>query len=578
MKLYKYQQILKEKIIAAWEQVKNVLAVLPTGGGKTVLFSSIIKDHKGVICAIAHRKELVSQMSLALAREGVFHRVIGQDNLIRLINQMHMEELGTSFYHPNALTAVASVDTLVSWAKNTGQKGKNVKRWAKTVTLWVMDEGHHILKSNKWGQAVALFVNAKGLSVTATPERADGKGLGAEYDGVAETMVEGPKQRDLIRMGFLSDYKIFAPQSDLDLSDIQLGKDGDITRSSAKKAVRRSKIIGDVVTQYLKIAPGKKGITFVPDIETANDIAARFNLFGIPAAAIDASTPDPERVELLRQFRKGRLMMLVNVDIFGEGFDLPSIEVVILARPTMSFSVFVQQCGRALRIMDGKEYAIIIDHVGNVARHAKAIEENGELIIDLCRREWSLAGRQKTSRGKDEDEIPIRSCLNPSCMQDYPAVYPQCPYCGYKPIPSVRSAPEFVDGDLTELDPLALSRLVGGIIKVDETPQEYLDRSNFGMLPKTIVYANLKRHSNNQEAQKQLRESMACWAGWQKAKGWDGSERDRLFFFEFGIDKISAQALKRKEAEELKIRIDQSIIITYDNYYNGEKNEHAQAN
>ena len=203
-----YQAKAKQYIYDAWDQgFVNVLAVLPTGAGKTVLFSDIIHDHRGASCAIAHRQELVSQISLALARDKVRHRIIGPKSVVKLCVNLHMLELGASYYDPSSTCAVAGVDTLV-------RRGDELNGWLESVTLCVQDEAHHVLESNKWGTAFKMFPNAKGLGVTATPLRADGKGLGRHVDGLFDTMVEGPGMRDLIEMGFLTEYRVFAPPSD----------------------------------------------------------------------------------------------------------------------------------------------------------------------------------------------------------------------------------------------------------------------------------------------------------------------------------------------------------------------------
>lgn len=554
VKLRPYQQALKQDIRDAWAAgARNVLAVSPTGSGKTVLFSDTIREHNGPACAIAHRKELVCQISLALARAEIRHRIIGQEHVVRLVNRIHTEELGKSYYHPNAHTAVASVGTLNSWAKKPA-----VQRWAQTVGLWVHDEAHHITRENHFGRACGLFPNARGLGVTATACRADGKGLGRHADGIMDVMVQGPTQRQLIRDGYLTDYVIYAPPSDLDMSRVPVSADGDWSKPGTKKAVRKSTIIGDVVSHYLRIAPGKLGITFSDSVENATDIAAQFNAAGVPAAVVSAETPDAERVDTIRRFRRRELLQLVNVDLFGEGFDLPAIEVVSMARPTQSFNLFVQQCGRALRPMPGKTHAIIIDHVGNIARHARVVEENGKLVIDLCNRVFTLDRQDRRSRQAPDDVIPTRTCL--SCFRVYEAVQRSCPFCGHIPVPASRSGPEFVDGDLFELDAAALERLYGGIARVDASIDQHLQDTGAGYLGSIIQRSVAARHREHQAAQAELRESIGWWAAYQRTAGRPDSESYRRFYFRYGIDVLSAQALKPAEAAELKLRIDRDVI------------------
>lgn len=548
-----YQQDIRDDIESRWLGVANVLAVLPTGAGKTVLFSSILADEPGSSCAIAHRQELVSQISLALARNGVRHRIIGQDPVIRMIVRLHMEEVGANYVVPNAKCAVASVNTL------TGKKfSESLKPWLPTVKLWVQDEAHHVLRDNQWGRAAAMFPNARGLGVTATPLRADGNGLGRHADGLFDTMVIGPSMRDLITMGFLTEYRIFAPPSTFQRDQVAVSQTtGDFNLDQMRKAVASSslvvhdekQIVGDIVQHYQRIAPGKLGVTFVPDIATAETVAEQFNAAGVPAMAVSSKTPDDERCKILRKFKSRELMQLVNCDLFGEGFDLPAIEVVSMGRPTESYGLYVQQFGRALRLLDGKDRAIIIDHVGNVMRHG----------LPDAPREWSLDRRERRSSGKSDAQT-IRACLNPECGAVYERFRDACPYCGTPvPPPAERSRPEFVDGDLFELDPAMLEKMRGAVARVDMTPEAYREQLARQGVPQIGIMANVKRHIERQETIGTLREAMAVWAGYERAAGLSDREIFRKFYIEHGHDWMTAQTLKRDDALGLAERVMGSI-------------------
>ena len=564
MRLRPYQAENKAGIYKAWDEgARNVISVNPTGSGKTVIFSEVLKEHDAPSVAIAHRQELVSQISLALARDGVRHRIIGPKKTVKLCVNNHMDEIGSSYYHPTAPCAVAGVDTLV-------RRGDELANWLKSVSLWVQDEAHHVLRNNKWGTAAAMFPNAKGLGVTATPQRADGKGLGLHADGLFEQMIEGPQMRDLINMGYLTDYRLFAPPSDLDLSDVTTSADGDYNKIKLKKAVRRSHIIGDVVKHYLKISPGKLGVTFASDVETATDIARQFNTAGVPAEVVSAKTPDADRIAILRRFKNRELLQLVNVDLFGEGFDLPAIEVVSMARPTQSYSLFVQQFGRALRLMlspivaaawdtytdeqrrnfiliSDKPRAIIIDHVGNIDRHK----------LPDAPRVWSLDRRDNKQSSAPTDAIPVRGC--PECTAVYERIYKACPFCGYVPIVIGRQGPDQVDGDLAEIDAETLAEMRGEIAKVDMTPAEKRAELSAKYMPEIGIRANVNRHADRQEIQHALRASIAWWLGIHRSKGRSDSEAYRRFYHAFNIDVMTAQALKTKDAETLAEKINNNM-------------------
>lgn len=539
MQLRPYQSDLEFSINKAWQTVRNVLAVLATGAGKTVTFSDIIAKHVGASCVIAHRQELVSQISMALARFGIKHRIIGPKNLIKFINQIHMVEFGRSYYDSAAPCAVAGVDTLI-------RRHDELAHWLKQVTLWVMDEAHHVLEENKWGTAVKMFPNARGLGVTANTKRADGKGLGRHADGLMDALVEGPGMRDLINMGFLTDYRIFAPPSDLDLEGVKITNTGDYSRPQLRKREKGSHLVGDVVGHYLKLARGKLGITFATDVEAATEYAAAFNAAGVPAEVVTAKTPDSVRIEILRRFRRREILQLVNVDLFGEGFDLPAIEVVSMARATASFNLFCQQFGRALRILDGKQIAIIIDHVGNVMRHG----------LPDAPQVWSLDRRGKKDSGAT-DTIPMKVCHE--CTSAYEGFHKACPFCGYAALPAGRSRPEQVDGDLTELDQTILMAMRGEIARIDAPAGDVHRKMSKAGANDLAVAGAVKNHRARQQAQAALREAIAWWAGYQRAMGRADSESYRRFYFAFGVDVMTAQALGRPEAEALTENINRKI-------------------
>jgi len=527
-----FQQKLEADIYSAWDRgARNVMPVAATGSGKTVVLSKLLNDESGASIAIAHRQELVSQISLAHARNGLRHRLIGS-NMTKIVSALHVVEFGhTGFLNPNARASVGGVDTIARMSSDDP--------YFKQVRKFVIDEGHHVLRENKWGKVAAMFPNALGLFPTATPARADGRGLGRHADGLADELVLAPTMREIINMGYLTDYRIFAPPSDLDMTGVAVSQaTGDFNKDQVRKAVHKSHIVGDIVSHYVKIAKGKLGVTFSVDVEEATRQAAEFRAAGVPAEIVSAKTPDHLRMQILRRFKNREIHQLVNVDLFGEGFDLPAIEVVSFGRPTASFPLYVQQFGRALRLMEGKDYAIIIDHVNNVVRHGLP-----DKVV-----EWSLDRRGKRSSGKS-DAIPIRICANPSCVAAYERTRRCCPYCGHYPEPALRSSPEYVDGDLFELDAETLAKMRGEIARIDANPV-----IPYGAAPE-VAGAIRKRHWERQGAQATLRNAIAWWAGLQDSLGNSESESYRRFYFKFGVDVAGAQTLGAREAGELTKRI-----------------------
>ena len=557
-----YQVEAINKIETAWNAgARNVMPVYPTGSGKTFILGRLIQRRQVPTCSIAHRQELVSQLALALNREGVPHGIIAPEAVVRQIVALETETFGRSLYSPRADVRVAGVDSLPGMDK--------ADPWVQRVQLVVQDEGHHVLKANKWGRAMDLFPHPelRGLFPTAHAIRGDGKGLGRHSDGLVDALVVGPSCRELIDRGYLTDYRLIAPPDDTDLSDVGVTDSGDFSPIKLREAIHKNKhIVGDVVEHYLRFARGKLGVTFAVDIEAAEEIARAYQAAGIEAQVITADTPLHVRGQLMRRFRNRDILQLVSVDVLGEGVDVPAIEVVSMARHTMSFQLYAQQFGRALRVMVGgfvtdlwdtlsdaerrqeiaaskKPKSIIIDHVNNYQRHG---------LPDVPQ-EYTLDKRPKKKRKAKDDEIPLRACLNPECLQTYEAVLVACPHCGTKPVPLRRGSPEQVEGDLVELDPQVLADLRKEIAKVDG-PARYPPNLTWQ------AHAHIQdMHFDRQQSQAALRRAMSLWMGWQAHQGRGTSEAQKRFFYAFKTDVATAQTLGKTDADELLTRVAQDL-------------------
>ena len=532
-----YQEELDRKTFNEWEDKnKNILLVSSVGSGKTVLIANITRkimclEPGKIIVVIAHRQELVSQISLSLAENDIEHNIIAGKSTVGFIQKRHIRKFKRSYVRLQSPVIVASVNTIV----NRDNIDPN------RVALWVIDEAHHVIGDNMWGRAVGKFPNSKGLGVTATPERADGKGLGREYDGVFDVMIENTMTMgELIKSGNLTRFKIYAPRSDLDLSEIKVTGSGDFSKPQVSKAAERSTIVGDIVEHYLKLASGKLGVTFVPDIKVGERVVEEFKAASVPCAMISAKTPDKLRDSILEDFESRRILQIVNVDILGEGFNLPAIEVISFARPTASYGLYVQQFGRVLRLLAGKAYGIIIDHVGNVHRHG----------LPTQNRLWTLERKEKRGKSKvDPDKMLLKTCKE--CMGVYEAFHTSCPYCGYDNLPAVRSSPKFVEGDLVLLDFSVIDELHKEIARIDtDKPPLPISKGEL------ICRATKRRHDERKAAQDDLRLSMAKWSTRNKGN-FNKRERQKMFFIKFDIDVLTAQTLGKSEAIKLKEIIDE---------------------
>lgn len=489
------------------------------------MLASIVERLNVPTVIIAHRLELVSQLSLALARAQIAHSLLSPAATIPDIIRLHLQEGSKHHYSPTAQVKVASVDTLI----------RRTPVWANETKLVVVDEAAHVLRSNKWGKACAMFPYAKGLFVTATPLRADGRGLGRKADGLADVLIEGPSMRQLIDEGYLSRYRIFAPPNKLDLTPVYTTPKGDYTPDLLRKAVAKAQITGDVVQHYLRHAAGGLGITFAVSVEAAQELTAAYDAAGVPAACLHANTSISERAAIMQQFKQGLIKQLVNVDILTEGVDVPAVSCVSLVRPTASYGLHMQQIGRALRPAEGKEHAIILDHVGNIIKHG---------LPDVPRI-WTLAAQERKNRGA-LGTIPLRTCLNTACLSVFERNKDRCPYCGHPiPEPKERLTPAQVEGDLQELAVSTRKELEKEIKRIDGAP-----RVPHGASP-VVVASIKKRHRERQEAIRDLRIAISEWAGVWHAKGESDSEIHKRFYYTFGTDLLTAQTLGAKEAQEL---------------------------
>lgn len=555
-----YQSRFVNDSIQAWaDGHKVVMAVLPTGGGKTQCMTELVKQHVGYGVAMVHRGELVEQISLTLARGGIVHSVAGSAATVKQVTAKHYSTFGRSYVNQQSADwIVASVDTVVSG------RGVWVDRF-KRATLGIIDEGHHCLKDNKWGKCFSMLADdSRGWLPTATPRRSDGKGLGVHSDGIADVLVEGPNMRELIDQGYLTDYLVrVIDTNDLDLSAVKTTASGELSKVGVAEAVAKSRIIiGNVVEKYIQFASGKLGVTFAATIEEGERLTAEFNARGVPAVMLTGDTPTAERARQLDAFGRREKMMLVNVDLFGEGFDLPAIEIVIMARPTASFILYTQQWGRVLRLLidpalmaqwdnftvserlahiknSSKSVGIIHDHVGNFIRHSGPPDMPQVWTLDAI----------KKGASKPNDAVPMTACSG--CYMPFERFFKVCPFCDVPvpaPTPSQRSNLESLDGDIFEVCQEELTKLRAGV--VDVLSMARIPRHLEGT-PAAVRLTRL--HNEKIEAHRELMDAISLWAG--RYIGEDNSVIAKRFYIAFGMDVVSAAGLNARDARELLERI-----------------------
>lgn len=552
LRLRTYQEDLKSKIYKALaDGFKAPLAVLATGGGKTVIFCNMahelatgkVTGEPLPVCISVHRKEIVSQISVTLARSGVAHNIIAPKNVILNIISAQRRATGKQYYDHRAPITVASVDTL-------NARADSYKNWANGIKVWIQDEAAHTLRNNKWGKALLQFPNAVGIGFTATPQRLDKRGLGTHADGLFDTMILGPSTKFLINEGHLSKYKIVVPPGDYERHLKKASDNSDFTREAMAVASRDSHVVGDVVDNYLKFCKGKQAIVFASDIEAAFKIEKQFLFKEVKAKTLTGETPDVERAKAVQAFEEGELEVLVNVDLFDEGFSVDGVECVSMARPTMSVSKFLQCCGRGLRIKKGKEYATIIDHVGNIKRHGLPDQH----------RTWTL---DRIVKRRDTTNT-LRICSNFMCNAPYDRVLEACPYCGEEFRPaynrsggtSAREALKIVDGDLMLLDPDTIRELEAEIEL--ETPESIGERVASAAGTPAGIRASRKQQERI-DKQRELAQVIATWAGKMTHFGYTNRQINKKFFLTYDMSITGALSLKTVEMDALMKEIQNEI-------------------
>lgn len=388
IQLRDYQQKFIADIQAQFDNgVKDVVGVAPCGAGKTVMAAAIVKsaiERGDNVLFFVHRKELIDQTANTFCRFGIPFGVISAGNKPNY----------------NLPVQIASVQTLVNRLSQIHKPN-----------LLICDECHHIL-ADSYIKIIKRFYNAKLLGLTATPQRMGGIRLGDVFD----SMVLAPNTSELIAMGNLTPFHYFAPDFKLSLEKLHTQR-GDYVNSESATLMSDAKILCNIVDEYKKHAYGKSAICYCVNVEHSKLVADRFNNAGISATQCDGTTDKFERQRIVDDFKRGNIKILCNADLFGEGFDVPNMDAVILARPTQSLTLHIQQSMRPLRPDPNNpdKVATIIDCVNNYLSFG----------LPDTDRNWSL----EPNAEKQEGLAPMKVC--PQCREVVPAGTKFC-QCGYE--------------------------------------------------------------------------------------------------------------------------------------------------
>lgn len=343
LQLRPYQQEAIDAVAQAEaDGVRSALICLPTGTGKTVIFSHLAKRREGRTLVLVHRDELIRQAVGKIQQ-------IAPDAWVGVVKAGENEAL--------AQVVVGSVQTLSRPARRN-QIGE--------FDLVIIDEAHHAvadsyretLKAFGAGERVML------VGVTATPGRSDKVGLGAVF----QKIVYERSILEMIRSGYLCDLRGKAVETRMDLSEVRV-RAGEFVESDLDKAVNRTDLNATVADAYLTEASGRQAIVFAVSVSHAKALADAFKGKGIPAAAVYGDMDEGERKSTLAAFHRKELRALTNCNILTEGFDEPAVSAILMARPTKSEGLYQQMAGRGTRLYPGKENCLILDFAGNTEQH-----------------------------------------------------------------------------------------------------------------------------------------------------------------------------------------------------------------
>lgn len=367
-----YQADMLERAARDFQDVRRVLLQLPTGGGKTVIFSAAAQRETERVAIVAHRREL--------------------------IRQAHIRTPGSAIY-PSAEPQRITVGSIQTFARRLDALPR--------FGLIVLDEAHHAV-AGQYERFLASQPEARVLGVTATPERLDGRGLGTVF----ERLICGPSVAQLTADEYLKPARVYGPPAPLDLSRVRTTA-GDFNAADLEQIMARPSLLGSATEHYERLAAGRPCLVFETSVKLAQESAAAFRAEGWRFACVWGGMGDDARDAALADLAAGRLHGLTSCELISEGLDIPSVSCVILRRPTQSLGMFLQQVGRGLR-PDGRwADLVVLDHAGNCLRHGMPDAD----------RVWSLDATKRRGAG-----IAVAQC--PSCYAMHPPA-PRCPSCGH---------------------------------------------------------------------------------------------------------------------------------------------------
>ena len=457
MKLRQYQIDAVELLRHGWKENKRQVLCVPTGGGKTVIFSSIVLEaaKRGTkTLVLTHRTELFEQTFRTIERHGISTQRIEAKN----------KDLD-----PECLVSVAMVETLE----------RRIKKGFEFVPkLIIIDECHF----GNFTKIIDYFPDSFVIGVTATP-------VGKHFHKYYTNIVEPIRLSELIAQGFLCDYRGFQMQNDL--SNVKI-KAGEFDEKSMFSAFDKSELYNGVVDSYLEKCNGKQAVVFNCNIEHSDKVAQMFNDRGILSYSLTSKTSTEDRQKILSDFSAKKFNVICNAGILTTGWDYPPLEVVVVNRATMSLPLWLQMCGRGSRTYEGKTHFTVLDFGRNHDRHGMWSDD----------RVWNLKPPEK----KKEKAPPIKEC--PNCCAILAPRVVICEFCGHE---FKADKKDLIDGVLVEVRRKQLE----GMLVSELTIPELIILEKTRLKPAYVVRVARSRGAESLRLYAKIKGYKNGWVNWQ---------------------------------------------------------------
>lgn len=497
MKLRPHQEdVIRDTRKAISEGYRNPLIFAPCSFGKTLVAAEIARlavEKGNKVLFLVHRRLLATQTKEKFDDYGLHNSII-------------MADYDTDF------TAKVMITTVQTYSRRLDLAMPYANQFFHDAALVFCDEAHLGI-SDQYTKIYSFYKDRVIIGLTGSPARGDQRPLGEVFD----IMVSSIGIKELTDKGFLAPIRYFAADAP-DLTGVKITA-GDYNKGQLEKKTNSKKLVGEVVENWLKLADNRPTIVFSTGVKHSIHLKEQFEKYGIPAEHLDSHSPHETRLEVLDRFRNGDLTVLTNCNLFCEGLDADFVSCLCIAKSTLSLPLWIQMAGRAQRICEGKEDALLLDFGGNIERH-------GLLTDDV---QWTLEGKDKawSKAAKPKEKLPVR-CRACNFVFDSGSMCPECS----TPLVAFGKSVETIEAELKEIEgknqakpkaSMAEKRVFFGMLEYERRMRHYAEgwsahkfQSKFGCWPKGfkgmgtiqpdakffnwITYQNIRYHKSKEKA------------------------------------------------------------------------------